>query len=234
MAPMVPRCLPACVLVSHGCRPRRIRARACLPEGFGTLAQAAPSPYALLVENAPQRTQKRICAGGCVAAGTCPRLTIASVVSDCFGPGQRSYAMPLVMSGRTDIRRQVVHRQKPDECTQSCAPSMRTWAPSAALGGRRMRSAGIGGNACVTLAIVLTTHLDLTRSASRSASWAGVGCGCIRTASFAAASASPLSRASSLSPGSSTVSGLTWALTLRTVVRLRHPASPSTSLRMPA
>ncbi len=132
-----------------------------------------------------------------------------------------------------DILRQVAQRQNPDEYIQSCAPSTHTWAPSTALGGRRMRSAGIGGKACVTLAIVLTTHLDRTRPASRSACWAGVGCGCISTASFAATSASPLSTASSLSLGSSTASGLTWALTLRTVVRLRQSLSPKTSRRIP-
>ncbi len=83
--------------------------------------------------------------------------------------------MACVISDLVDILRQVLHLQKPAENTQSCEPSMLTRAPSRARGGRFILSGGMGGNACVTLAMVLTTSLDLLRAASRSATWDGVG-----------------------------------------------------------
>ncbi len=210
-----------------------MRASACLPDGLGHPVHGAPSPYALRVEKAPQRTQKRICAGGCVAASTCPLLTMASAASEALGPAQGSHAIAWVISGLIDIFKQVLHRQKPEEKTQSCDPSIDTLAPSRALGGRFIRSAGIGGNTCVTLAMVLTTILDLFSAASRSATWDGDGWGCMSAASFAARSATPLSSASRRSLGSTIASGFRWALTFRTAVRLLQPSSPSASRMMP-
>ncbi len=177
--------------------------------------------------------QKSTCVGGGVAARTWPLSVIASAASDALGPAQGSNAMACVISGRVDSLRHVPHLQKLAEKTQSCAPSMLTRAPSRALGGRFILSAGIGGNACVTLAMVLTTSLDLLRAASRSVTWDGVGCGCMVTASFAATSTAPLSSASRRSAGSATASGFRWALTFRTVVRLLQASSPRTSRMMP-
>ncbi len=73
------------------------------------------------------------------------------------------------------IFKQERHLHSPAANSQQCAPSKLTKAPSRALGGRCMRSAGMGGKTCVTLAIVLTTRRDRLSAASRSAVWTGVG-----------------------------------------------------------
>ncbi len=168
-----------------------------------------------------------------MAARTWPLSVMASAAREALGPAQGSQAIACVTSGRVDSFRHLPHLQKPAVKAQSCPPSMLTRAPSRALGGRLILSAGIGGNTCVTLAMVLTTSLDLFRAASRSVTWDGVGCGCMVTASFAATSTAPLSSASRRSAGSATASGLRWAFTFRTVVRLLQASSPSTSRMMP-
>ncbi len=117
--PRVPRCRPSAVRVSQGCSPRLMRARACLPDGFGAPAHLAPRPYALRAEKAPHRTQKSTCAGGGVAARIWPLSTIASAAREALGPAQGSHAMACVISALVDILRHVLHLQKPAENIQS-------------------------------------------------------------------------------------------------------------------
>jgi hypothetical protein len=173
--PTVPLHLPAAVLVSQGWRPRLMRASACCPDGFGAPAQDVPSPYARRAEKEPQRTQNKTWGVPLVLASTCPLSVMACAARDALGPLHRCSARCGVSALLTDMRMQVRHLHMPLSKCQSCESPMCNEAPSRALGGLRMRSAGMGGKTCVTLAMVRTTRRDRFTRASRSAIWAGEG-----------------------------------------------------------
>ncbi len=152
-----------------------MRAKAWRPEGLGAPGHCAPSPYARLAEKAPHLMQNKTCNCPVVLARVCPLTTRASAANAALGPSHRWCASAGLNSGFTDIRMQTVHRHMPALNVQLCEPSRRIVEPSRALGGLRIRSCGIGGNAWVTFAIVLTISLERRRLASSSAAMAGEG-----------------------------------------------------------